>query len=415
MTVPPSARVALWWSIATPNGRFGIRSATVITYINVLLDDVAAAVTAPGPCDDCATPIGVLAHAAARTARDHLSEQLRVPKAWWEIATPTPVAIDEQDLDKPVDVVIVHHDAARCRALRDHLTWPRQRRLSSRTSNEGEHPVQHDNIGKQLNLDTVTIAGVYAASLGSSASFAKDREALTQLLEVFPGQIDYAWNNRGFLRRAVVEMCDRGIEQFLDIGSGLPVVGNVHEVARKCNPDARVAYVDIDAVAVHHARELLEMNGGSPRGVTSSDVDMRDPDRVLNAPGVVELIDFSEPVGLLMLGILDIIDTRETLDTASLVAMYRDACAPGSMLAISNAGQQDMSDETLAAILAMGAQTSTPVVSYRSAEQVEAFFDGYQLLDPGIVPTAAWRPDKPVSDQEAAKSNAWAGVGVLPC
>ena len=185
-------------------------------------------------------------------------------------------------------------------------------------------------------------------------------------------------------------------------------MGNVHEAAQRCHSRARVAYVDWEAIAVHHARRLLDPE---QTRVTVTQADVCEPDAVLNSPGVNGLLDFTRPVGILALGILDI--TTPTGGAANVMARYRDACCRDSALAVSNTAQLTASDTQVSQINALMAGSSTSTLHWRSREQVAALLPGYELLEPGVVPTAAWRPEHAVSDAEAARANAYAAVGML--
>lgn len=257
------------------------------------------------------------------------------------------------------------------------------------------------------DLDNPNIARMYDYMLGGSANFAIDRITAEKALEIIPTERDYCYVNRAFLGRAVRYLTtEAGIDQFLDLGSGVPTVGNVHEIAQAHNPEARVAYVDWEAVACHHARHLL----GDNDKVTVTEADVCDPDTVLNAPGVAGLLDFSRPIAVLAFGILDIIPSP---DGASLVARYRDACVPGSALAVSNNAQLSRTDEDIAALRELLSQTSTPQMHIRDAEEVAALFPGYTIVEPGVVPAAYWRPDHPVDDAAARRGNVLGAVGFL--
>ena len=262
----------------------------------------------------------------------------------------------------------------------------------------------------RADVDLPSIARIYDYHLGGSANFAVDREAGDELERIYPDQLAYCRYNRGFLWRAVRTLAvDFGIDQFLDLGSGVPTVGNVHEAAQRCYSRARVAYVDWEAIAVHHAWRLL---GPEQTRVTVTQADVCEPEVVLNSPGVAGLLDFTRPVGILALGILDI--TTPAGGAASLMARYRDACCRGSALAVSNAAQLTASDTQVGQINALMAGSSTPRMHWRSREQVAGLLPGYELLEPGVVPTAAWRPEQSVSDAEADRSNAYAAVGLRP-
>ncbi|MBA8826170.1 hypothetical protein FHX42_003546 [Saccharopolyspora lacisalsi] len=258
----------------------------------------------------------------------------------------------------------------------------------------------------EVDLTTPNIARMYDYFLGGAANFAVDRDAAEEFLRVHPGIRTWSRINRALLGRAVRELCHLGIDQFLDLGSGVPTVGNVHDIAHQHDPDARIAYVDVESVAVHHARHLI---GDDPR-ITVSQADLRQPHSVLNASGVAGLLDFTRPVAVLTVAILDIIDTP---DAAGLMSTYRDVCTPGSALVISNSAALRMTAEEKHGAETVTGRTSTPHVHWRTRQEVAEIFSGYELMEPGIVPSAQWRPDEPVSDDEALDSNAYAGVGLL--
>lgn len=260
-----------------------------------------------------------------------------------------------------------------------------------------------------VDTNTPNIARIYDYHLGGHANFAVDREVGDEWARIAPDQLAYCRHNRGFLWRAVRTLAtEHGIDQFLDLGSGVPTVGNVHEIAHALNPDARVAYVDVEPIAVSHARQLL---GAAEQHISVTHADVTEPEAVLTAPGVAELLDFSRPIGVLALGILDIIPTA---DGAGLMSHYRDACPAGSALAVSNGAQLTLTPEQIQAIHALMSDSSTPSGHWRTREQVAELLAGYELLEPGVVPTAAWRPSEPVREADAARSNAYAAVGLLP-
>ena len=260
----------------------------------------------------------------------------------------------------------------------------------------------------EVDTNTPNIARIYDYHLGGNANFAVDRAAGDELAQAFPDQLAYCRANRGFLWRAVRTLVDEhDIDQFLDLGSGVPTVGNVHEIAHQRNPTARVAYVDVEPIAVSHARQLL---GPDEHRVTSTEADVCEPAAVLAAPGVTGLLDFTRPIGVLALGILDIIART---DAASLTAAYRDACVAGSALAVSNSTHLTGTAQQAQQAQDVFARTTTPQVHMRTREQVAELLPGYELLEPGVVPTATWRPDEPITEAEAARSNAYAAVGLL--
>ncbi|MBQ0925554.1 SAM-dependent methyltransferase [Saccharopolyspora endophytica] len=273
--------------------------------------------------------------------------------------------------------------------------------------NDGAREVELAAEVSHADLTRPNIARMYDYILGGSANFEVDRAAADQALELVPTERDYSYTNRSFLGRAVRYLVtEAGIDQFLDLGSGVPTVGNVHEIARAHCPQAKVAYVDWEAIACHHARHLL---GEDPQ-VSVTELDVCDADEVLRSPGVAGLLDFSEPVAVLAFGILDLLPSP---DGAALVKRYRDACVPGSALAVSNNAQMSRTDDEVAALRSLLAGTSTPNLHIRTADEVAELFPGYALVDPGVVPAAHWRPDAPVSDEEAARGNVLGGVGIL--
>ncbi|HEX3787105.1 MAG TPA: SAM-dependent methyltransferase [Pseudonocardiaceae bacterium] len=250
-------------------------------------------------------------------------------------------------------------------------------------------------------------ARMYDYFLGGAQNFAVDRDAAEQAATAFPHIRLGTQVNRSYLGRVVARLAARGVDQFLDLGSGIPTVGNVHEVAHQHNPDARIAYVDYEPVAVAHARRLLAEDDR----VTITNADIRRPQDVLAAPGVAGLLDFSRPVAVLALAILHFLP--DTDDPYGMLGAYRDACSPGSYLAISHGSQVTMTDDQISRFLDAYARTPTPAL-FRTVPEISRFLDGYELLEPGLVLLPQWHPVDPTTDQEAAESNIYGGVGRLP-
>ncbi|MBE9376157.1 SAM-dependent methyltransferase, partial [Saccharopolyspora sp. HNM0983] len=241
-----------------------------------------------------------------------------------------------------------------------------------------------------------------------SQNFAVDRAAAEQQLAVLPDVAATARANRAFLARVVRCSLQLGISQFLDLGSGIPTIGNVHEVAHAIEPAARVAYVDHEPVAVAHARRLLSNDSR----VSVTQADLGDPAAVLAAPGVAGLLDFARPLAVLMVSVLHFLP--EDRDPPAVVAAYRDACAAGSLLAVSHATDEHLSTDRTAEGMAIYRRTATPLTLRRSSA-AHALMPGYAVLEPGVVSPADWRPDRqPTSaDREAARAS-WAAAGILP-
>ncbi|MCE7006681.1 SAM-dependent methyltransferase [Kibdelosporangium philippinense] len=233
---------------------------------------------------------------------------------------------------------------------------------------------------------------MYDYYLGGAMNFTADRELAERAKTVLPCTPSLARLNRSWLRRVVNVCLDEGIDQFLDLGSGIPTVGNVHEIVQRRAPQGRVMYVDYDATAVTHARKLLK--GNENAGILHADI--RDPDTVLEAPEVRALLDFSRPIGLLMVGIL--LYVGEEYSPAGLVAAYRDACAPGSLLPISVittqivAERDPVTHKQILDLIAVYADASEQIRDWSKAD-LAAWFTGMDLLEPGITILPEWRPD----------------------
>jgi hypothetical protein len=238
---------------------------------------------------------------------------------------------------------------------------------------------------QDVDIDRPSAARVYDYYLGGSHNFAVDREMARQAIADWPDLPRVLQANRAFMRRAVRYCAAQGIDQFLDVGSGIPTVGNVHEVAQAADPSARVLYVDIDAVAVAHSCALLD---DDPRtGVVHAD--FLDVDSVLDDPATRSVLDLDRPVALLAVALLHFVgDERRPADA---LGRYRDALAPGSHLALSHASADTMPDRADDHV-ALYRRTATPM-SMRPREEVEGFFDGFSLVDPGVVAIPFWRPD----------------------
>jgi S-adenosyl methyltransferase len=248
----------------------------------------------------------------------------------------------------------------------------------------------------ELNTSVPNPARIYDYFLGGKDNFPADREVADQLAAIAPVAQEVVEDNRAFLRRAVRQLArEAGIRQFIDLGSGLPTQGNVHEIAQEIAPDARVVYVDNDAMVVTHSRALLAGDN-----TVAIQADLREPDRILEHPDVRELIDFDRPIALLLVAILHFIPDGE--DPSGIVARYRDALPGGSYLAISH-GTRDIPERTDMSVEEMAEmgerverlyQLTTASLVTRTRAQVERFFDGFELLDPGVVEIQRWRPDE---------------------
>jgi hypothetical protein len=243
------------------------------------------------------------------------------------------------------------------------------------------------DLTASIDVERPSRARIYDYLLGGSLNFAADREAARELIARVPDVPLVAQANRAFLRRAVRFLVEVGVRQFLDIGSGVPTRGNVHEIAQGLAPESRVVYVDIDPVAVAYSRHIL---AGDDRATTIQE-DARRPERILGHPDVQGLLDLTRPVAILLVSVLHFIADSD--DPAGILGRLRDAVVPGSYLVLSHltAGSQPN-----------GAARPTPdgprsdmFAKPRSPAEVERFFVGFELVEPGLVAVEQWHPDSP--------------------
>ncbi|MGF6881868.1 SAM-dependent methyltransferase [Nocardia sp. GAS34] len=249
-------------------------------------------------------------------------------------------------------------------------------------------------------------ARMYDYVLGGFTNFEVDRKLADWVQQTMPEVAQGARDNRAFLRRLVGFLVqEAGIDQFLDLGSGIPTAGNVHEIAQRLRPGTRVVYVDIDPVAVSASRQLLADNPDA----TAIRADLTDVEEILAAPEVAGLLDLSRPVAVLLVSVLHFVP--ESADPAAGIARLREAMAPGSYLAISHFTDEGREGDAQR-IVAMSRQTPTTTTP-RSRAQIEALFDGFTVLEPGMVDVSTWRPEEPADGAPASFSGWYCGVGVL--
>jgi hypothetical protein len=278
--------------------------------------------------------------------------------------------------------------------------------LEAALSGVGKDAMEPGFAAAQIDTSKPHPARMYNAYLGGKDNYPVDREAVRHILGDFPEARAIALANRAFLRRAVRFLAtEAGIRQFLDIGTGIPSAGNVHEVAGQAAPDTRVAYVDNDPIVHVHASALLTGSG------TTSIVlaDLRDPGAIVGHPRVRDLIDFTQPVAVLLIAILHFITDQE--GPAAIVATLRDALPDGSFLAISHATADFHPPGAVGPAVAVYRNATAPFVP-RALDQVAGFFDGFDLAEPGLVQAPLWRPeDRRPRLKDLAKIGIYAGVG----
>jgi S-adenosyl methyltransferase len=236
-----------------------------------------------------------------------------------------------------------------------------------------------------VDLTTPSAARMYDYYLGGAHNFGVDREAARKVLALYPDGQLIIQANRAFLHRAVRYLIAQGVRQFIDIGSGIPTVGNVHETAQREAPESRVLYVDHDSVAVAHSELILQDH---PRARVLQ-ADLRRPKDILNSPELRDLIDLSQPVGVLMVAVLHFITENENPEEA--ITSFREAIVPGSYLVVSHATSGDREDKAKE-VAEVYEKTADPL-THRSHERVSELFQGWELVEPGVVWLPEWRPD----------------------
>ncbi len=262
-----------------------------------------------------------------------------------------------------------------------------------------------DENAPRIDTSIPHSARVYDYWLGGKDNFEADRKVAEGTAAVAPGIVQGARDNRAFLGRAVRFLAEQGITQFLDIGTGIPTQGNTHEVAQQVNPAARIAYVDNDPIVMTHARALLR---STQEGRTCYvEADLRAPKTILDHPEVNDVIDFREPVALVIVGTLMFITDEE--DPPGLVRQYTEALSPGSYFAVSHV----TADFFPKAVGNAADAYRTPNLGFtpRTKAQISEYFEGFELVEPGMVPVALWRPDEDPELAPVREHGAYGAVG----
>jgi SAM-dependent methyltransferase len=260
----------------------------------------------------------------------------------------------------------------------------------------------------EINTNVPQSARVYDYWLGGKDHFPADRALGDAIAEALPSIRTQVHAQRAFLRRAVRYLAgDAGIRQFLDVGTGIPSAGNVHEVAQEIAPESRVLYVDNDPIVLTHARAL--MTGTEEGRMAFIQADLRQPEAILDDPALARTIDLAQPVGLVLVGVMH--HLRDSDDPRRVVATLVEALAPGSYLVLSQS-TPDFDPPAMAALAAASEQGGIANVP-RSLADTEAFFAGLELVEPGLVPMATWRPD-PGAEPDPRSVYAYGGVARKP-
>ncbi|MGV9388901.1 SAM-dependent methyltransferase [Streptomyces olivaceus] len=261
-------------------------------------------------------------------------------------------------------------------------------------------------VPRSIDVSVPSVSRIYDFYLGGSHNFEVDREAARRAMEFMPGLPKIMQANRAFMRRAVRFATEEGIDQFLDIGSGIPTFGNVHEVAARARPGARVVYVDHDPVAVAHSEAVLADHDDAD--VVAAD--LRGPREILAAPQVERLIDLNRPVALLLVAILHFVEDAD--DPYAAVAELSDALAPGSLLVLTHASYEHvpLSAEQAGGAVDVYKDIRNPLIM-RSRDDIARFFKGYDMVEPGLVPMPRWRSEQAPEDEDPYAFSGYAGVG----
>jgi hypothetical protein len=238
-----------------------------------------------------------------------------------------------------------------------------------------------------IDINAASAARIHDYHLGGLYNFPADRWVAERAAENLPELPAAVRVNRAFLQRAVRFLAAAGVRQFLDLGSGIPTAGNVHQIAHTIDPTARVVYVDVDPVAVAHGSAMLA-------GIYSAAMvraDLRDVRSILTAPPVREMIDFSEPVGVLMVSVLHLLSDSD--DPAGVIAQYRDAVPAGSHFVVSHPGPAAAVSRPAAMPMNSGRHLPGQRSRSRTTGEITAWFDGWDLAEPGVTRVGRWRVD----------------------
>jgi hypothetical protein len=280
---------------------------------------------------------------------------------------------------------------------------PEETSMSDSHGVAGAHP---DWLPPEINTNVAHPARVYDYWLGGKDNFPADRALAEHIMQAIPTMRAMARANRAFLSRSVHYLAaEAGVRQFLDIGTGIPTSPNVHEVAQAAAPDARVVYVDNDPIVLAHARALMgSQNIGETAFILA---DLHQPQAILDHPTLKATLDLTQPVAVMMVAVLMYFRDTEDPNPYGMVSTLLEPMPSGSYLAVTHP-TADFDPQAMAGAVAAAEQAGVTLVP-RSRAETEAFFTGLELVEPGVVPVLAWRPDEPPAEPHSAYY--WAGVG----
>ncbi|GAA4789588.1 SAM-dependent methyltransferase [Streptomyces ziwulingensis] len=263
-------------------------------------------------------------------------------------------------------------------------------------------------LSKEINANVPTAARMYDYYLGGKDNYAADRAAVGELDKVVPSTRQLALNNRRFLQRVVRTLTQEyGVRQFLDHGSGLPTQDNVHQVAQRVDPETRVVYVDNDPMVLVHGRALLDQNDRT----AVIHADMRSTDEIFEHPDTQRLIDFSQPVAVLFNSVFHCIPDSDTDGPSAVARRVTERLVPGSYALMCQLVSEDAEvRESVTAFMDQATQGHWGRV--REPKDVDRWFEGMDVLEPGLVEVSTWRPDNEVAPRQATKEwIEYGGVG----
>jgi hypothetical protein len=277
------------------------------------------------------------------------------------------------------------------------------------TMTEGQGGGTSPELPPDINTNVAHSARVYDYWLGGKDNFAADRELAELMLQAIPTLREMAMANRAFMRRAVRYLVEEaGVRQILDLGTGIPTSPNVHEIAQAAAPGTKVVYVDNDPIVLAHARALLTSQGAGETAFIMAD--LREPKSILDHPTLTGTLDLTRPVAVVLVGVLMYFRDTDSPNPYEMVATLLEPMASGSYLALTHPTPDFNPQDTAKAAAAAEAAGITLVP--RTKVEVERFFTGLELVDPGVTPMLAWRPERPPADPQAAYY--WAGVARKP-
>jgi hypothetical protein len=277
------------------------------------------------------------------------------------------------------------------------------------TMSEGQGTGAGPELPQEINTNVAHPARVYDYWLGGKDNFPADRALAEHIMEAIPTMRAMAAANRAFLTRAVRYLAgEAGIRQFLDIGTGIPTSPNVHEVAQATAPGTRVVYVDNDPIVLAHARALLTSQEAGETAFILAD--LREPKSILDHPTLAATLDLGQPVAVMLVAVLMYFEDHDSPNPFEMVATLVEPMPSGSYVAISHP-TADFNAEAMGGAVAAARQSGVTLVARGQAE-VEEFFTGLELVDPGVTPVLSWRPDEPPRDPRSAYY--WAGVARKP-